>query len=115
MKDEETTSRILVTQIDAGNLRAARKNAAYINVSSKLENLRQAYQAGTRSRSQFLRSCSYTLAQMRVPEIEAEAGIAAAVDQDAEVPDVHEVIPWQELDRIIELDVPAIPLWQPWI
>jgi hypothetical protein len=61
MKDEETTSRILVTQIDAGNLHAARKNAVYINISRKLDEQRQAYFARTRTRSQFLRSCSYTM------------------------------------------------------
>jgi hypothetical protein len=114
MKDEETTSRIVVTQIDAGNLQAARKNAAYVNLSRRLENLRQAYLAGTRTRSQFLRSCSYTLAQMRIPQVDAEVAIAAAMDQDQ---NVHGIIPWQELDHIFGVDPPVVPivLWQPWM
>ena len=110
-------SRIVITQIDAGNLQPSRKNARYVNISRKLEDLRLAYLAGTRSRSQFLRSCSYSLAQMRAPQVEAAVEMEAVVGQDAQVPDVHGVIPWQELDRIIEVDLPVIPnrLWQPWM
>jgi hypothetical protein len=110
MKDEETSSRILVTQIDAG-IQPARRNSAYVNLSRRLEDLRQAYLARTSTRSQFLRSCSYTLVQLRMPQPAAEVGEEAAVGQD--VPDVHRIIPWQHLDHIIGLDAPA-PVWRPW-
>ena len=65
MKDEETSSRILVTQIDAG-IQPARRNSAYVNLSRRLEDLRQAYLARTSTQSQFLQSCSYTLVQLRM-------------------------------------------------
>jgi hypothetical protein len=110
MKDEETTSRILVTQIDAG-IQSARKNSAYIDLSRRLEDLRQAYLNGTSTRSQFLRSCSHTLVQLRMPQPAAEVEAEAAIGQD--VPDVHHIIPWRQLDHIIGLDAHA-PVWRPW-
>ena len=55
----------------------------------------------------------FVVAQMRVPQVDAAVAMDAAVGHDAEIHDVYGVIPWQELDRIIGLDLPAIPnrLW----
>jgi hypothetical protein len=115
MKNEETNSRIIVTQIDAGNLHAVRSNATYVNLSRRLDDLRDAYLARTSTRSQFLRSCSYTLVQLRAPQLAAEVRVDAAHEQDAA--GVYGIIPWQELDNIVGLDGPAVQdlLWRPWI
>ena len=51
-------SRALVTQIDAGDRHATRKNIIYMRLSQKLEQLRLDYFAGRRTRSQFLKACA---------------------------------------------------------
>ena len=58
-----------------------------------------------------------SLSKMRAPQVEADVGIQAVVGHDAEVPEVHGIIPWQQLDNIVGLDLPAVPiaLWQPWM
>ena len=64
-------SRILVTQMDAGNLRVVRRNAVYERLSQRLEELRAEYVVRQRTRSRFLMACSNSLAQLRVPQVEA--------------------------------------------
>ena len=71
MKDEEKMSRILVTQMDAGNLHIVRRNAVYERLSQRLEELRVEYVARQRTRSRFLMACSNSLARLRVPQVDA--------------------------------------------
>ena len=111
MKDEETISRALVTQIDAGDRHAARKNIIYMRLSQRLEQLRLDYVAGRRTRSQFLKACTYRLFQLRVPRMDQDFAVVDEPAANAAAVDVDDIIPWAELDNLLGLDA---PLWQPW-
>ena len=94
MKDEEKISRILIAQMDAGNLHVVRRSAFYERLSQRLEELRAEYSARQRTRSQFLMVCSNSLAQLRVPQVEAvDAVDNQPVVNNAAAIDVHDIIP----------------------
>jgi hypothetical protein len=109
MNDEETTSRTLVVQLDAGVAHVVRKNSRYTTLSTRLEQLRLGFLAGTRTRSQFLRGCAYCMAQLPVPLMDqgVQDGAAAQADEN----DILNIIPWVELDALLGVDVQP---WQPW-
>ena len=107
MNDEETTSRILVVQLDAGN--AVRRNDRYVRLTARLEELRVAFLKGNRTSSQFFRGCAYNMARLPVPLLEQGAQGGVAIMQDGD--DVQAIIPWVELDTLLGVDA---PLWQPW-
>lgn len=123
MKDKDTTSRTLVVQLDAGDRQAVRKNAKYTRLSTRLEELRGAFLAGTRTRSQYLRGCAYNMAQLPVPVLNQGAQEVAGVAADQPgYDDVQAIIPWAQLDVLQGVDVPVlepvglpVPIWQPWL
>ena len=115
MKDEEKISRILVTQMDAGNLHVVRRNAVYKMLSQRLEELRAEYVArhnGSAVDSSwsdptvwlnyvFLKWRLWMLWLINQPAVNNAAAI-----------DVHAIISRAQIDTILGLDV---PVWRPWM